>query len=220
MNGSRPTVPAAGGDRTVGARPGPSRRFFVGCAAGIGIGLALDACSSSSAPSPYAGDLRRVALAAALENQAVNAYRAVQAALRAGRSGPEIPALAAFVQTAMDHHSRHAATWNTILRDARKPVVSAVPLSGHARLMKEIAAATSTAEVASAVQRLETQAAQTHLATAGTLTGTGAAVLAAATIAPVEAMHAAALGYLLSGRSEVAGFLGTAEAMPISELTA
>jgi hypothetical protein len=220
MSGSRPAA-AERGDRAAGARPGPTRRSFVGGAAAVGIGLALDACSGSRpAPSPYSGDLRGVALAAALENQAVSAYQAVGTALRAGRLGPEIPALSAFVQTAMDHHSQHAVTWNAILRDARRPVVADTPLSGHARLMKAIAAATSVAEVVAAVQRLENQAAQTHLAAAGNLTGTGAAVLAAATIAPVEAMHAASLGYLLSGRSEVTGFLGTAEAMPVSELTA
>jgi len=136
MNGSRP-VPG-------GARFGMSRRSFVGGAAGIGIVLALDACSGShsSAPSPYTGDLRSVALAAALENQAVDAYRAVHAALGTGRFGPQVPALAAFVQTALEHHSRHAETWNAILRDARKPAVSGAPLSGHARLMKTIGAAT------------------------------------------------------------------------------
>jgi len=199
-----------------------SRRSFVLCAAGVGLGLALDACSgggSAPPPSPYSGDLRTVALAAALENQALSAYRAVDTALRADRFGPAIPALAAFVRTAIDHHTQHAATWNAVLRDARKPVIGGTPLAGHARLMDAIAAASSLDEIVSAVRGLENQVAQTHTAAAGSLTGPGPAVSAAATIAPVEAMHAAALGYLLSGRSVVTSFLGTAEAVPATELT-
>ncbi|QMU78019.1 ferritin-like domain-containing protein [Streptacidiphilus sp. PB12-B1b] len=199
----------------------PSRRSFVRCAAVLGAGLALDACSGSHpAPPPYTGELRTVALAAALENQAVNAYRSVQAALRSGRLGPAVPALDAFVRTAMDHHAQHAVTWNAILRDARRPAVTGTPLAGHARLMDAIGAATSVAGIVAVVQRLENQAAQTHLAAAGSLAGPGPSVLAAATIAPVEAMHAAALGYVLSGRSAVGGFLGTAAAVPVTELTA
>ncbi|MEU9341693.1 ferritin-like domain-containing protein [Streptomyces sp. NPDC048278] len=207
----------------------PSRRSLILGAGGvvlgaavIGVGLAVDGGSGSGrhASSPYSGDLRTVALAAALENQAVSAYRAVDAVLRAGRLGPEVPALAAFVRTAAAHHTQHAATWNAILREARKPVVTGVPLSGHARLLDRIEAASDVDEVVSAVQGLEYQAAQTHMAAAGSLAGVGPAVTAAATIAPVEAMHAATLGYVLGGRPWTANFLGTNEALRTTELTA
>ncbi|MFD4597987.1 ferritin-like domain-containing protein [Streptomyces sp. NPDC058464] len=190
-------------------------------AAGIGVGLAMDGGGSGRhASSPYSGDLRTVALAAALENQAVSAYRAVDAVLRAGRLGPEVPALAAFVRTAAAHHTQHAATWNAILREARKPVVTGVPLSGHTRLLDRIKAASNVDEVVSAVQDLEYQAAQTHMAAAGSLAGVGPAVTAAATIAPVEAMHAATLGYVLGGQPWTANFLGTNEVLRTTELTA
>jgi hypothetical protein len=205
---------------------GQSRRSFTRCVAGVGIGLALGACSDSGSrpqprsASPYSGDLRTAALAAALENQAVSAYQNVQLALHAGKFGPAIPALAAFVQSALDHHTQHAATWNAILRDARKPLVAGVPLSGRAQLMHTITAASNTDEIVAAVQRLETQLAQTHAAAAGSTAGAGPALSAAATIAPVEAMHASALGYLLGGRSGVDSLLGPADVVSTTDLTA
>ena len=204
-----------------GATSGPRRRTFAVGVAGIGAGLALGACSSHAAPaSPYSGDLRTVALAAALENQAVSAYRAVDALLRGGKLGPAIPALSAFVQTATAHHVQHAATWNAILHSARKPVVSGTPLSGNTQLMNSIQAASNVDELVAAVRGMETQAAQTHTAAVGKLAASGPAVTAAVTIAPVEAMHAAALGYLLSGRSAVVSFIGTGRALSTTALTA
>ncbi|WP_052434268.1 ferritin-like domain-containing protein [Streptacidiphilus melanogenes] len=198
----------------------PTRRAFVLGCAGLGAGLALDACSSTP-PSPYTtADLRTVALAAALENQAVSAYQALDAALRAGRLGRPDPALEAFVRTATTHHTAHATTWNTILRDARKPVVSGVPLTDHGSVMHTIAAASSVAGALSALRDLERRTAQTHVAAAGSLRGDGPAVLAAATIAPVEAMHAATLDWLSGGRSGVTSPLGTGGAASPRELTA
>ena len=199
----------------------PTRRAFTLGAAGIGIGLAVGACGNSTpTSSPYSGDLRTVALAAALENQAVSAYRAVDALLRGGKLGPAIPALSAFVQTATAHHVQHAATWNAILHSARKPVVSGTPLSGNTQLMNSIQAASNVDELVAAVRGMETQAAQTHTAAVGNLAAVGPAVTAAATIGPVEAMHAAALGYLLSGQSEVVSFIDAGGALSTTALTA
>ncbi|GGN27881.1 ferritin-like domain-containing protein [Streptomyces fuscichromogenes] len=227
--GAQSSDTLADGGRPDGSKPKspPSRRSVVLSAAGIalgaagiGVGLALNASGGGHhASSPYSGDLRTVALAAALENQAVRAYQAVDEALRARRFGPAVPALAAFVRTAAAHHAQHAATWNAILRGARRPAVTGVPLSDHARLMDTIRTASSVAEIVSAVQDLEHRAAQTHTAAAGSLAGTGPAVVAAATIAPVEAMHAATLGYVLGGRSPVASFLDPAGALRTTELT-
>jgi hypothetical protein len=199
---------------------GQSRRTFTLGAVGIGIGLAVSACAKSEpAASPYAGDLRTVALAAALENQAVSAYQAVDAALRGGKLGPAIPALSAYVQAATAHHVQHAATWNAILRSAHKPVVTGTPLSGNAQLMSSIQSASNVDELVAAVRGMETQTAQTHTAAIGKLAATGPALTAAATIAPVEAMHAAALGFLLGGQSAVVSFIGTGGALPTTALT-
>ncbi|WP_052440772.1 ferritin-like domain-containing protein [Streptacidiphilus anmyonensis] len=196
-----------------------TRRAFVLGVAGLGAGLALDACSSP-APSPYdTASLQTVALGAALENQAVSAYQAFAAALRAGRFGRTDPALDAFVRSATAHHTEHAATWNAILREARKPAVSGIPLTDHGHVLDTIAAATSVGAVVSALEDLENRAAQTHVAAAGSLHDNGPAVLAAATIAPVEAMHAATLGRLWGGRQAVASLLGTDAAASRRELT-
>jgi hypothetical protein len=213
MSGNQPGP--AGGRR----RPTPSRRLLLLGATGALAGLSLDACSSGPAPVPYTADLRTVALAAAVENQAVSAYQALEAALRTGRLGRPVPALAAFVRTTTAHHALHAATWNAVLRDARRPPVTGVPLSGHGRLLDSITEAPSLSAAVSVLQGLESRAAQTHIASAGTLHDQGPALLAAATIAPVEAMHAAALGWLLGGPSVVPSLLGTERAASDAELT-
>ncbi|MEY9930895.1 putative membrane protein [Catenulispora sp. GP43] len=208
---------------------GPSRRVFTFGIAGI-AGLTVGGCgggghghsksrgASGTTPSPYTGDLRTAALAAAVENQAVSAYQGVDAALRAGKYGPAVPGLAAFVQTAMAHHTEHAASWNNVLRGAGKPVVVGSPLSGHA-LTAAIGAATSADAVVAALQNLEVQASQTYIAAVGRLSGSSAIAVSAATIAPVEAMHAAALAYAFTGRSAVGEALGTVGAVPVTALT-
>ncbi|MEY9893123.1 hypothetical protein ABIA31_006801 [Catenulispora sp. MAP5-51] len=210
---------------------GPSRRVFALGIAGIGVGLAVDGCggtghsshakshAAATPASPYSGDLRTAALAAAVENQAVSAYQAVDAALRAGKYGPAVPGLAAFVESAMAHHSEHAASWSNVLHGAGKPDVAGSPLSGHAQLMASIGAATSTDGIVAVLQDLETRAARTYIAAVGRLSGSSAIAVSAATIAPVEAMHAAALAYAFTGRSAVVGTLGTAGAVPVTALT-
>ncbi|MEU9130814.1 ferritin-like domain-containing protein [Kitasatospora sp. NPDC048540] len=208
MRTSRTARPGPGPGAANWTLPEPSRRVFVLGAAGAGIGLALTACSSRRAPSPlpYTGDLRTVALAATLENQAVSAYQALQSALSSGKLGPAVPALSAFAQAAVEHHTQHAQTWNAILRDAKRPAVTSLSPTGRGELLA-LGAAGSVDEVVPLLQALEKRAAQTHTTAAGSLQANGPAVLAAATIAPVEAMHAAALGYLLGGRSTVLSFL-------------
>jgi len=198
---------------------GHSRRAFTAGALGLCLGLALDACSSPTPPSPYAGPLRTVALAAALENQAVSAYQAVDAALHAGKFGPAIPALSAFVKAATTHHVQHAAIWNGILSKAHKPTVTGTPLSNNAQVMSAITGAPDAHSAIAAVHNLEIQAAQTFAAAIAGLTGLQPAVSAAATIAPVEAMHAATLGYLFSGQSAVVDFLGNGGAVSTNALT-
>ena len=198
---------------------GQSRRAFTAGAFGLCLGLALDACSGPAAPSPYSGPLRTVALAAALENQAVSAYQAVGEALRAGKFGPAIPALSAFVQAATAHHVQHATTWNAILSKAHKPTVTGTPLSNNAQVMSAITGAPDAHSALAAVHNLEIQAAQTYAAAIASLTGVQAAVSAAATIAPVEAMHGAALGYLFSGQSTVVDFLDVGRAVSTNALT-
>ncbi|MEU3460360.1 ferritin-like domain-containing protein [Streptomyces sp. NPDC006733] len=186
------------------------RRFLLG-AGGAAAALALAACSSSSdkksdaSTSPsgpasgggqYTGDLKVVALATALENQAVGAYQATLTAAKAGKLGTVPPAVATFVTTAMAQHADHAKAWNAVLTGAGKPAITNVPLSNQADVTAALGKATDVGAVAKLALQLEDQAAQTYLFATYNVTSP-AGISTAATIAPVEAMHAAILHYVL-----------------------
>nr|BEK70668.1 hypothetical protein KPHV_78950 [Kitasatospora purpeofusca] len=208
-------VRARGAD---GPRDLGRRRFLLG-AGGAAAALTLAACSSSgsggspapvpgsasgsasgspsgSASGQYTGDLEVVALATALENQAVGAYQAALDAAKAGRLGTVPPAVATFVTTAMGQHADHAKVWNSVLTGAGKPAITDVPLSNQPATLKALGAATDVAAVAKLALSLEDQAAQTYLFATYNVTSPGG-IATAATIAPVEAMHAAILNYVL-----------------------
>ncbi|MGY0466000.1 ferritin-like domain-containing protein [Kitasatospora sp. cg17-2] len=204
-------VRARGAD---GPRDLGRRRFLLG-AGGAAAALTLAACSSSgsggspapvpgspsgspsgSASGQYTGDLKVVALATALENQAVGAYQAALDAAKAGRLGTVPPAVATFITTAMGQHADHAKVWNSVLTGAGKPAISDVPLSNQPATLKALGEATDVAAVAKLALSLEDQAAQTYLFATYNVTSPGG-IATAATIAPVEAMHAAILNYVL-----------------------
>ncbi|WP_405008142.1 ferritin-like domain-containing protein [Kitasatospora purpeofusca] len=211
-------VRARGAD---GPRDPGRRRFLLG-AGGAAAALTLAACSSSGstgstasgsgapAPAPgspsgsgpgsasgqYTGDLKVVALATALENQAVGAYQAALDAAKAGKLGTVPPAVASFITTAMGQHADHAKVWNSVLTGAGKPAITDVPLSNQPATLQALGAATDVATVAKLALSLEDQAAQTYLFATYNVSSPGG-IATAATIAPVEAMHAAILHYVL-----------------------
>ncbi|MCX4690078.1 ferritin-like domain-containing protein [Kitasatospora purpeofusca] len=208
-------VRARGAD---GPRDLGRRRFLLG-AGGAAAALTLAACSSSgsggspapvpgspsgsapgspsgSASGQYTGDLKVVALATALENQAVGAYQAALDAAKAGRLGTVPPAVATFITTAMGQHADHAKVWNSVLTGAGKPAITDVPLSNQPVTLQALGAATDVATVAKLALSLEDQAAQTYLFATYNVTSPGG-IATAASIAPVEAMHAAILNYVL-----------------------
>ncbi|PYC70188.1 hypothetical protein C7C46_27590 [Streptomyces tateyamensis] len=198
----------AGGPRDAGRR-----RFLLG-AGGAAAAVVLAACSSSkssSSPSAtagssmpasgaasgvYTGDLKVVALATALENQAVGAYQTALDAAKNGKLGTVPPAVADFITTAMAQHTDHAKAWNAVLTGAGKPAIMDVPLSNQADTVAALGKATSVGDVAKLALMLEDQAAQTYLFATYNVTSP-AGIATAATIAPVEAMHAAILNYVL-----------------------
>jgi hypothetical protein len=214
------------------------RRFLLG-AGGVAAAFALAACSSSStknnvgsgsgpsgAPvaasasssSMYTGDLQVVALATALENQAVVAYTAALAAAKAGKLGTVPPAIGTFATTAMSQHADHAKAWNAVLTGAGKPAITDVPLSNQPATLKALGAVTDVGGVAKLALMLEQQAAETYLFTAYNVTSPGG-IATAATIAPVEAMHAAILHYVLGQYPVPDDFLGVDKAASPSLLT-
>ena len=229
--------------RTTGREAGPvtaeaglgRRRFLLG-AGGAAAGLALAACSSDrtgasstkaagvpataspSASSQYSGDLKVVALAVALENQAVGVYLATLAAAKAGRLGTVPPAITTFVTTAMAQHVDHAKAWNAVLTGAGVPPIRNVPLSNQASTTAELAKAKTYTDVAKLALRLEDQAAQTYLFATYNVKST-AGIETAATIAPVEAMHAAILHFVLGQYPVPDDFLPTDKAADPALLT-
>ncbi|MEU2117972.1 ferritin-like domain-containing protein [Streptomyces sp. NPDC016459] len=185
------------------------RNFLIGAGAGAAM-LTLAACGGGSsdiraaAPSPsgspsagtYTGDLKVVALAAALENQAVAAYQAALAAAKAGKLGTVPPAVATFAQTAMSQHQDHAEAWNAVLTGAGKPKITGVPLSNHDDVVKALGQVKDVPGVAKLALQLEDQATETYVFATFNVKDIGG-VNTAATIAPVEAMHAAILHFIL-----------------------
>jgi hypothetical protein len=211
-------------------RPLGRRGFLLGVG-GVGAMAALAACSSGSSGSPtpdaragsasagtYTGDLKVVALATALENQAVAAYQAALTNAKAGKLGTVPPAVSTFIETAMSQHEDHAKAWNAVLTGAGEPAITGVPLSNEAATLQAVNAATSTGAVAKLALQLENQATETYLYAIGNVTSTGG-IATSATIAPVEAMHAAVLQYVLGEYPVPDAFIGTNKAASVSLLT-
>ncbi|WTX01026.1 ferritin-like domain-containing protein (plasmid) [Streptomycetaceae bacterium NBC_01309] len=178
--------------------------------------------SGQAAPAPsggtYTGDLLVVALAAALENQAVGAYQAAISAAGAGKLGTVPPAVANFATTAMAQHADHAKVWNNVLTQAGKPPITGVPLKSQTAVTDALGKVTDVPGVAKLALQLEDQAAQTYLFAEFNVT-TPAGIETAATIAPVEAMHAAILRYLLGEYPVPDDFLPVDKAAKPDDLT-
>ncbi|GAA3001475.1 ferritin-like domain-containing protein [Actinokineospora diospyrosa] len=168
--------------------------------------------ASTTAAATYEGDLKVVALAAALENLAVTAYTGALDAAGKGTLGTVPPAIGVFVQTAMKQHQDHAAAWNAVLSKAGKPTISDAPLSITADQVKALGAAKSVPDVAKLALDLENAAAQTYTFAAANVTDTGG-IMTAATIQPVEAMHAAILNFVLGQYPVPDAFIGVDKAV-------
>ncbi|WP_239074932.1 ferritin-like domain-containing protein [Streptomyces sp. SID10853] len=179
---------------------------------------ASSSASSSAGAGKYTGDLKVVALAVALENQAVGAYQAALKAANAGKLGKVPPAVATFIQTAMAQHKDHANAWNGVLSSAGKPKITDVPLSNQADITKALGQVKDVTGVAKLALQLEDSATETYVFATYNVKSMGG-VNTAATIAPVEAMHAAILHYVLGQYPVPDAFIGTKKAASPSLLT-
>lgn len=212
--------------------PSTRRGFFLGAAGAVALG-AVAACaggpsgqpgpSSPAAPPPaapetYPGDLKVVALAAALENLAVTAYGGALKKAAAGELGTVPPSTTTFIQTVVKQHADHAQAWNAVLSGAGKPTIDDAPLSITQEQLALHANAKSVPEVARLALNLENVAAQTYtFATANVSDPTG--IMTAASIQPVEAMHAAILNFVLGQYPIPDTFIGVADALKLDTLT-
>lgn len=216
---------------TVVRQPSTRRGFFLGAAGAVALGAAA-ACagrpagtpaSSRAAPPPappetYPGDLKMVAVATALENLAVSGYEGVLTKAGAGELGAVPPAVATFVQTAMKQHADHAQAWATVLSRAGKPPISDAPLSITQDQMAKLAAAKSVPDVATFALNLENVAAQTYTFAVANVSDPSA-IMTAATIQPVETMHAAILHFILGDYPIPDTFIGIGNALKPDNLT-
>jgi ferritin-like protein len=208
------------------------RSFFLGAAGAVALGT-VAACSSGStppagqssaaAPPPppketYTGDLKVVALATALENLAVTAYGGALKKADAGELGTVPPAVATFVQTAMKQHADHAQAWNAVLSKAGKPTINDAPLSITQEQVAMLTAAKSVPDVAKLALNLENVAAQTYTFATANVTDPGG-IMTAATIQPVETMHAAILNFVLGQYPIPDTFIGVSNALKPDTLT-
>jgi hypothetical protein len=211
------------------SKPSTRRSFFLGAAGAVALGTAAacaggpsgPAASSPAAPVPeetYTGDLKVVALATALENLAVTAYGGALKKAGAGELGPVPPAVATFVQTAMKQHADHAQAWNAVLSKAGKPTITDAPLSITQDQVAMLNAAKSVPDVAKLALNLENVAAQTYTFATANVSDAGG-IMTAATIQPVETMHAAILNYVLGQYPIPDTFIGTSNALKPETLT-
>jgi hypothetical protein len=210
------------------------RRGFLAGVGGVALLGTVAACSSSgggsskspSATAPatggsstaaatsskYTGDLKVVALAAALENLAVAAYGLALSQAGKGTYGTVPPAVATFVTTAMGQHKDHAAAWNSVLVKNKLPKVTGTPLTIAAGAVKDLQGAKTIADVATQALGLENAAAETYTFATENVTDLGG-VMVAATIQPVETMHAAILNFVLGKYPVPVSFIGTSNAV-------
>ena len=210
-----------------------ARRSFLLGAGGLAVVGGVAACSSSgggsksststggssSSSSPYTGDLKVVALAAALENLAVAAYGMALTAAGKGTYGTVPPAIGTFVTTAMGQHKDHAAAWNGVLTKAGLKPITTPALSITNAEVAKLQAAKTIPDVARVALSLENAAAETYTFAAANVSDAGG-IMTAASIQPVEAMHAAILSFVIGEYPVPVSFIGIDMAVQPSALTA
>jgi hypothetical protein len=216
-------------------QPSTRRSFFLGTAGVVALGAAA-ACVSGSSGAPgsvgspgsstapaapeelYPGDLKVVVLATALENLAVTAYDGVLKKAGTGELGTVPPAVVTFVQTARKQHADHAQAWNSVLSRAGKPAISDAPLSITQDQVAMLNVARSVPDVAKLALNLENIAAQTYTFATANVSDTGG-IMTAATIQPVETMHAAILNFVLGQYPSPDSFIGVSNSLKPDMLT-
>src|SRR6201999_4578920 len=104
--------------------------------------------SSATGTSQYTGDLKVVALAAALENLAVTAYMGALTMAAQNKLGAVPPAVGTFITTAKAQHMDHAQAWNGVLTKASLPAITGTPLTITAGQVAMLNAAKSVPDVA------------------------------------------------------------------------
>ncbi len=135
-------------------------------------------------------------MAAALENLVIATYAAGLRTAKAGRLGRVPAAVTTFATAAMAQHQDHANGWNAVLSSSRLAPIADAPLSIAASLTAQLARVHDVTGLARLALRLEGIALATYIGVAEDVSDT-TWIATAASIAPVEAQHAAILRLLL-----------------------
>lgn len=218
MSEDRGTALPAASSSVAGA---VSRRRVLGTAGAAGLlGLAgvIGACGNSPTPSgpaqpgtgpsgsapptsttaaaTYSGDLRDVALCAALANLVASLYSDAVTAAGQGRYGPVPGAVTALLSGASGQHTAAAAAWNQVLTTAGRPEVTGTPLTVEPSYRARWRAAVAPLDLLALTLDLETTVGATLVVVLGEITDPSA-VSVGASVAPVAAMHATTASFLL-----------------------
>ncbi|MHB8671457.1 MAG: ferritin-like domain-containing protein [Acidimicrobiales bacterium] len=218
----------------IGATSSSRRTFLMGVGAAVG-GLARAAgCKSKNSYTgttggetsttgaggneALTGDLAVAAVAAALENLAVQTYQAGLDAATAGKLGAVPPAVATFVKTAQAQHKDHSAAWSSILTGAGKQAVTGVDVTvKDAVVTPGFAAVKDVPGLAKFALGLEDVAAATYLNAIQNALKDPGAIKVAASIQPVEMQHSAILRFVLGQYPVPDTFAKTDGARPPSD---
>ncbi|MGH9270344.1 MAG: ferritin-like domain-containing protein [Ilumatobacteraceae bacterium] len=146
--------------------------------------------------APSEADLMVGALAASLEQLAVNTYGAALDAATSGALGDVPPAVAEFVTVARQQHQAALDAWNGVLTSAGKPAVTAPPADLEASVNGMFARVTDIAGAAQLALWLEQVAASTYLFAIGNLQSP-AAINLAGSIFPIDRQHISVLLFAL-----------------------
>ena len=191
-----------------------SRRNFLLGAGGIAVGgVLLAACGSDSktpaksgsvttaggdANGKLTGDLAIAALAASLENLAVNVYQAGLDAATANKLGAVPPAIATFATTVQKQHKDHAAAWNSVLTGAGKKAITGIDITVQKAVVEPgFAKVKNVVDLAKFALVLEDVAAATYLNGIQNAIQSKDAIKIAASIQPIEMQHSAILNFVL-----------------------
>jgi hypothetical protein len=118
----------------------------------------------------------------------------------------------------MKQHSDHAQAWNAVLSKAGKPTINDAPLSITQDQVSMLTKAKSVTDVAKLALNLEDIAAQTYTFATANVSDAGG-IMTAATIQPVETMHAAILNFVLGQYPIPDSFIGISKTLKPDTLT-
>lgn len=187
------TTPAAatGGATATSGATGDTGSATTGGTAMTG---GTDTSTAATAGAPKDGAI--ATLAAGLEVLAVGTYKAALDAATVGSLGTVPPAVAQFVQTAMDQHQQQLDAWNKILAAAGAPAVTAPNATLKPTVDAMFAKVTDIAGAAKLALLLEQIAAATYQSAIPVITNKDAITLAGS-IMIIDFQHAAILNFVL-----------------------